>query len=155
MIIICLSYRIYNTLQQKKKIERGTAILPAFKFYGLNNTIFSNSSLHDINSGVILNFFSPACEHCQYMATQYLKLKEQLKSITILMVTEADSSATAKFYNNYQLSQMPNIIVMRDTKFQFPAIFGTGVVPSFFVYKKQKLIKKIIGETKIENLLSE
>jgi len=106
-----------------------------------------------LSERVIINFFSPTCEHCQYMATQYLKNKAQLKDITILMVTSADSCSLTKFNNDYQLNTFHNIVLLRDTKFKIYKIFEITTVPSFFIYDHQKLVKKIIGETKIENLL--
>jgi len=70
------------------------------------------------------------------------------------MITIADSNSVARFTRDYQLNRMTNIILLRDTKFQFYKIFGTASVPSFFIYENQKLVKKIIGETKIETLLN-
>jgi Thioredoxin. len=154
-LAVYLCSRIYNKIQQKRSVEKNTATLPAFNFCTLNNTVFTNNNLPDSTGKMILNFFSPTCEHCQYMATQYVQHKQQLNGIIILMVTVADSITTKNFYADYKLNQSPNIIVLRDKKFQFPKTFGTGVVPSFFIYKNQKLIKKIIGEAKVENLLSE
>lgn len=154
-LVVYLGFRIYNKIQQKQVAEKDIATLPAFNFYTLNNTVFNNNNLPDTNGKIILNFFSPNCEHCQYMATQYLQHKEQLNELTILMITIADSASVTKFYTDYKLKQLSNVIILRDKKFSFPKIFGTGVVPSFFIYNNQKLVKKIIGETKIENLLSE
>jgi len=158
-IIIALAayllYRVIKTIQQKQSIEKNTAALPAFAFVTISNKTFSNVDLENANGKIIFNFFSPTCEHCQYMATQFLKNKEQLKDVSILMVTIGDSSSIDKFSKDYQLYTLPNIVLLRDTKFQFYKIFGTATVPSFFVYEYQKLVKKIIGETKIENLLSE
>jgi thiol-disulfide isomerase/thioredoxin len=153
-IITYLSYHIYNKIQQKKVVEKNTVIVPIFSFYTLHNINFNNNNIPNNNDKLIFNFFSPTCEHCQYMATQYLYHKEQLKGITILMITIADSAATAKFYIDYRLNKMPNAIVLRDTKFQFFKTFGTETVPSFFIYNHFKLVKKIIGETKIENLIN-
>ena len=103
---------------------------------------------------IIINYFNPNCEHCQYMATQYIKDSLKIKNFQILMITSADSSETAKFNNEYKLSILPNIVLLRDTNYQFQKAFGTGIVPSFFIYKHNKLVKKIIGETKIDNLIN-
>lgn len=153
-IMSFLGFRIYKTIQQKKMTEKSTEKLPAFSFTAIDNKTFSNVDLPNANSKIIFNFFSPNCEHCQYMATQYFKNREQIKDATIIMVSIADSNSVTKFNKDYQLSTLPNLISLRDTKFQFYKIFGTATVPSFFIYEHQKLIKKIIGETKIENLIN-
>ncbi len=155
LIIFVLSFSvIYISLLIKKKVTKITTVY-SIEFSTFRNSFLTNKNILITNNKIIVNFFSPTCEHCQYMATQYLKNKEQLKDITILMVTIADSISVAKFKNDYQLNTLPNIVLLRDTKFQFYKIFGTATVPSFFIYEHQKLVKKIIGETKIENLISE
>lgn len=123
-------------------------------FTSLSNGIFSNKDLPNTNSKIIINYFSPTCEHCQYMATSFLKNKEKLKDVTIIMVTIADSNSIAKFNDDYKLNTLPHIILLRDPKFQFENTFGTSTVPSFFIYNEGKLVKKIIGETKMDNLLN-
>ncbi len=150
---ISLSYRIYSKIHQNKAIEKNTVTLPAFSFYTLSDKVFANTDLPTSNAKIIFNFFSPACEHCQYMATQYLRHKEQLSDITLVMVTVADNVNTVKFCNEHHLSQLSNIIILRDKSFSFYKIFGVSTVPSFFIYEHQKLVKSVIGETKIENLL--
>jgi thiol-disulfide isomerase/thioredoxin len=141
-------------MNTNRRIERSAQLLPFFEFLTLENVVFSTKDLKKYNQKVIINFFSPSCEHCQYMAKQYLKNKELFKGVTILMITISDSSELAKFNKDYQLKFVNNIILLRDTKFQFFNIFETTTVPSFFVYKNKILVHKIIGETKIENLLN-
>lgn len=153
IISIAMLFIIIWKILQKKENDLLITRIPNFSFITLNNGYFTNSK-KEFYDRVILNYFSPNCEHCQYMAKSYLANKEQLKDATILMVTVADSTSVAKFSKEYQLNTMPNIALLRDTKYQFEKIFGTSVVPSFFIYQNNKLIKKIIGETKIENLLA-
>ena len=141
-------------VQIKSNKQKGyQSDLPNFTFLTLGNTHYTNTEIRNISETIIFNFFSPTCEHCQYMATQYLMHKKKLKDIAILMVTIADSNSIVKFNKDYQLHTLPNVILLRDTKFQFYKTFGTASVPSFFIYEHQKLVKKIIGETKIENLI--
>jgi len=153
-IVGYLSYRIFNNIQKLRIAQINTKTLPNFSFISTDGTKFTCSDISNINSKIVFNYFSPTCEHCQYMATQYLINIDKLKDITILMITIADSNSVAVFSNNYQLCSMPNIILLRDDKYDFYKIFGTMNVPSFFIYRNKKLVKKIIGETKIENILA-
>lgn len=154
LMIIGLIALIKEKIDLKNWAINNTETLPTFSFLNMKSNTFNKDNIVIPNEKIIFNFFSPSCEHCQYMAVQYFQHKEQLRNISILMVTNADSAATVSFIKNYRLREMPNITILRDTKFQFPKIFGTSVVPSFFIYNHQKLVKKIIGETKIENLLT-
>ena len=145
---------IIKKIYEKNKSEEIIATTPEFSFISQKKQSFSNKDLDDTKSRIIINHFSPTCEHCQYMAGEFLKKSQKLKDIQILMITSADSASVSKFNSDYKLSLLPNIIILRDTNYQFQKTFATGVVPSFFIYEKNKLVKKIIGETKIENLVN-
>ncbi len=135
---------------QKNNIHNLSEIIQKSGFDPISKKYFFSNW----NKKNIINHFSPSCEHCQYMANKYIKDSQKLKDIQILMVTSADSLATVKFNNDYKLSLLPNVVILRDTNYQFQRIFGTGIVPSFFIYEHNKLVKKIIGETKIDNLIN-
>ena len=84
-------------MNTNRRIERSAQLLPFFEFLTLENVVFSTKDLKKYNQKVIINFFSPSCEHCQYMAKQYLKNKELFKGVTILMITISDSSELAGY----------------------------------------------------------
>jgi thiol-disulfide isomerase/thioredoxin len=146
---------VYKQVHVKKNIEKGTSVLPSFTFTTLKNEAFYTKNLFSAKDKIIFNYFNPDCEHCQSMANSYLQNADKLKAVKIIMLTLADSTVTAKFASLYKLNTIPSIIVLRDTKFQFEKAYGHMIVPSFFVYKENKLVKKIIGEAKIEYLLSD
>ena len=154
IIIVSLCVSIYQKTESKKIAAEKIAALPDFSFKSISGIIFSDSNLRNPHGKIIINYFNPECEHCQYMAQQFVKIADKLKDLTLLMITISDSLSIAKFKIDYHLDSIPNIILLRDTKFQFAKIFGTTVVPSFFIYTDKKLVKEIIGETKIENLIN-
>lgn len=153
IIVILLScFFLSKEIIKKNNVEAKITSIPEMLFIEINNNIFSNRNIDQNKSRIIINHFSPTCEHCQYMASEYIKDSQKLKDIQILMITSADSLATSKFYNDYKLSLLSNIVILRDTDYQFQKTFETSIVPSFFIYEHNKLVKKVIGETKIENL---
>ena len=151
--IFYLTNIIYKKIQKKESTEKNISALPFFSFLAIDSKLFSNASIKDSTGKIIINFFNPECEHCQYMAKTYVRNTDKFRDITLLMITIADSASLAKFKADYHLDSISNLVLLRDPTFQFEKIFGSSVVPSFFVYKDRKLVKKIIGETKIENLL--
>lgn len=153
VLTIFLFIILTNKIIKKNKESNKFSKTPDFIFSTLDNNSFNNKNIDNSKNRLILNNFSPTCEHCQYMAGELLKDSQKFMNVQILMITSADSTSAAKFKNDYKLILFPNIVILRDTNFQFQKIFGTGVVPSFFIYEKNKLIKKFIGETKIENLI--
>lgn len=154
-LFLCILFAIIIKIVEKKGPNTAKSIpIPKFIFYNLGNSRFTNDSIIYKKNHLIINYFSPTCEHCQYMASEFLKDSQKLKDVQLLMITSADSASAAKFNSDYKLSLLPNIIILRDTNYQFQKTFGTGVVPSFFIYEHNKLVKKVIGETTIENLIN-
>jgi thiol-disulfide isomerase/thioredoxin len=153
LILVSCLY-IVKEINEKNKVEAIISKIPSFSFLTLDNHSFSDKNIENRKSRIILNYFNPNCEHCQYMASEFLKDSQKIKDLQILMITSADSASVAKFNSDYKLSLLPNIIILRDTNYQFQKTFGTGVVPSFFIYQQNKLVKKVIGETIIDNLIN-
>ncbi len=151
LLIFCLL--IAKRINEKFKAEAIITNIPKFSFLLQSRHSFSNKDIDNTKPRIIINHFSPTCEHCQYMAIEFLKDSQKLKNVQILMITSADSLSAANFNNDYKLSLLPNIEILRDTNYQFQKLFGTGVVPTFFIYEQNKLIKNIKGETRLENLI--
>jgi thiol-disulfide isomerase/thioredoxin len=145
---------LLKKINEKNRAESIIAKTPEFSFLTLDNHSFSDKNIENRKSRLILNHFNPNCEHCQYMAGEFIKDSQKLNDVQILMITSADSASVAKFNGDYKLSLLPNIIILRDTNYQFQKTFGSGVVPSFFIYEQNKLVKKVIGETIIDNLIN-
>jgi thiol-disulfide isomerase/thioredoxin len=149
-----LSFSSYKKVQQKKEIERSIQRLPAFSFQRPNQeAAFTNANL-DPQKKTLLIYFNPTCDHCQYMTKQIKENKAKFGNHQLLFVTLADHKAITEFQTSYGLQDEPNIVFLRDTKFEFENVFGAGILPSFFLYdEKGTLVKKILGEVKIEKLL--
>ena len=154
-IVAYFVYKIVHTINIKNQIFEKTATIPQFSFNTIQHHIFTKQNIDDTLGNVIIQLFSPDCEHCQYMAESFVKNKEKLKDIEIIMVTPfGDSSSVAQFAQTYHLDSLKNVHLLLDTKAAFFKMFGSSLVPSFYVYKNNKLVKTIKGETKIENLLN-
>lgn len=155
LLVGYFGYRIYHAIQMKDMIAKNTATLPQFQFITIQNQPYTKQNLIDTLGNVIIELFSPDCEHCQYMAQSIVKNNEKLKDVEIIMVTPfGDSSSIAQFAQNYGINTIGNVHLLLDSKGDFFKIFGNSIVPSFYIYKNNKLVKSIKGETKIENLLN-
>jgi thiol-disulfide isomerase/thioredoxin len=148
-----VGFKVHNKLRTKAAIESNIAQLPSFEFTMLNGQLLNSS---DIKANkVIVNYFNPECEHCQYMAQTYSDHAGELNKLQILMVTIADSATTKLFAQTYKLDSIPAITILLDNKRTFASTFGTTMLPSFFIYKNGQLISKYFGETKMETLLKD
>jgi thiol-disulfide isomerase/thioredoxin len=155
LVIGYFVYLIVHKINIKKEIAEKTATIPQFSFTTIQRQTFTKQNIHDTLGNVIIQLFSPDCEHCQYMAESFVKNKEKIQGTEIIMITPfADSSSAARFAQTYHLNSLKNVHLLLDTKAAFFKIFGSSLVPSFYVYKNNKLVKTIKGETRIENLLN-
>ena len=132
ILVSCLF--IVKKVNEKNRAESIIAKTPAFSFLTLDNHSFSDKNIENRESRLILNHFSPNCEHCQYMAGEFLKDSQKIKDIQILMITSADSASAAKFNSDYKLSLLPNITILRDTNYQFQKTFRTGNGERYFIH---------------------
>jgi thiol-disulfide isomerase/thioredoxin len=152
--IIILSAATYKRMIKKDLSEKAIQSMPQFNFQELNGISFETQDVDRNVENVIINYYHPDCEHCQYMVSEIKKSVALFQRVQFIMITSADSSKIITLDRKYQLSAIPNLKLLLDAHATFEDAFGAATIPSFFVYSKErKLIKKIIGETKIENLL--
>jgi thioredoxin-related protein len=99
-------------------------------------------------------FFSPDCEHCQKETKELMAYKEELKNIQILMVSPSSYAAVKEFYQEYTLSDMPNIKLGQDVNYALGSIFQLRTFPSMFVYDHTgKLAKAFVGNIGVPSIL--
>ena len=103
---------------------------------------------------VVFMIFSPECNHCQHEAEQIVKLKEQLKDITIIMITMHPFGAMKDFISKYRLNEVPNVIVGRDIYYLMPAFYKFHNLPFYAFYNKEgNLMSVFEGSVNIANLV--
>lgn len=152
-IIGCFGYRGITKHAESKKIENSIQSLPAFSFYTLDDKPFSRDSLK-AGSSLIVFYFNPDCDHCQYEASQLVSHAEQFIGIPIMMVSTATTKEVKSFYDTYQLNKLPDIKMLLDKQSQFEHYFGKASFPTALVYAGDwQLKKKYNGEIKIEAII--
>ncbi len=148
-----LGNAIYKISKRNEAI-RNADYLPSFSFLNQNNIpSLSDSLIH--HDKVIINFFSTSCKHCQNMAKSFLKNRDSIKNIQILMVTEESAIKINSFYSEYHLDSVPSLVILRDSKYDFDKIFGTSVIPTYLVYNNKRLLRTISGEASLNYIIGE
>ena len=109
-----ITYKLIITLIVKTNAENASKILPTFSFQTLEKTTFKTSDINDINSKIVINYFNPSCEHCQYLATQYYLQRKNMQQVQILLITNADINSTNIFYRKYKLDSIPKLVLLLD-----------------------------------------
>ena len=148
-----MAYKIYAKIDKKQQIAENIRQIPAFYFYTLQDSVFTNADLQQDKATLIINFH-PECEHCQYEAEIIGKRINDFTNYQLVWVSYADTQQIKTFAQSYKLSDYKNITFLHDKDMVFDDIFGKSGIPASFIYDKNgKLRKQFKGEAKVEALL--
>jgi|694.fasta_scaffold54642_5 hypothetical protein len=148
-----LGYKTWDTIQTKDVINAKTKQLPSISFSKIDGSLIHLDSLRGTKELLVINYFNPGCDHCKSMVTEMFHEQSRLETVHWLMITSENIETTKPFADSMKLAQLPMVTVISDTALLFAKTFGTASVPSFFVYKAGKLIRKHSGECSIQYLL--
>jgi len=151
-VVVFLVNSISGKVKHIAKAGKVSPIMPGFRFYDLSGNDFSKATLRENDTAII--YFNSECEHCQYEIKAIKENIEQFANSNIVMVSGESREAILAFAKEYELSEYSNIHVLEDKDDTFFSTFGSNMVPSIFIYGKNKmLIKHFKGETKISAIL--
>ncbi|QIA09590.1 peroxiredoxin family protein [Draconibacterium halophilum] len=138
------------------RITEQMQMLPKACFYSLLGDSICIDEF-DSQKNLVMIYFHPECEHCQYEAQEIGQNAIAFSSCQLLMITSDDSIPRVEdFCNNYNLWELENFEILLDKQNHFKEVFGRAVIPSVYIYdKEQKLKKQFLGETKPEAIIAE
>jgi thiol-disulfide isomerase/thioredoxin len=138
---------------KKSKIaEERIMTLPAFSMKTINDSIFRSEEI--IDGPVLVLFYHPECEHCQYQITTLFKSKTLTPGLLVLLISNAEKKTIRSFLMRNNLLEYPGLIALVDETFSFKEYFGTELVPAIFIYNERlKLVGYFQGEVKPETIL--
>lgn len=143
---------IVNKVLNQKMITEKIARFPTFSFMSLSNKSFNSSEIKE--GPVLIVHFHPECEHCQYEISEILKSNIPVSFASVILVSAAHPDSIRKFLNGFNFSDYPSVIPLVDTSFIFEDIFGSGIVPSSYIYsRKMNFVKVLYGEVKTDAIL--
>ena len=139
-------------LKKNDYIEKKIANLPAFSFITLSNETFN--SLEIMAGPVLIVHFHPECEHCQYEISEILNSNIPELYKKVILISSAHPDSIRKFLKGFNCTDFQSVIPLTDISYNFEDIFGSGIIPSIYIYnKKLKLVKIIHGEVRTEVLI--
>jgi len=147
-LLLFLGYKAYKIRKIKDHATQLIRILPPLPFN------FTRDVPETGGVSVVIDYFAPDCEHCQYMARQLASHIGELRNARLLMITPADRKEAESFMKGYGLDTLNSVHLGLDSGFLFFRTFGTASIPSFFIYNRhQQLVAHFEGETKIGNII--
>ncbi len=148
----CLVIGIARKLQNQKLVSEKIARFPSFSFKTLTNG--SYSSLEIKKGPVLVVHYHPECEHCQYEISEILKSNIPASFTHVILISSApiDSIKSYLYRNNYP--DYPSVLFLVDTSYNFEDTFGSGIIPSSYIYNRKLILAKVLhGEVKAEAIL--
>ena len=156
LLIAFISVTIFVCAQNNLQVNNNIKIenIPAFNIHTIpDSSNYSNNNVKK-NKPFIIMFFSPDCEHCQNELKELSKNKSKFKNIPILMLSPANYAEIKKFYKDYAVSKMPNIIVAHDDNYAMSKLYQLKTFPTMFVYNRTgKLAKIFVSNVSIPDIL--
>lgn len=116
--------------------------IPAFTFYKLDKTPFTNNNL-TTGKDILFIFFDVTCDHCQHTISTLSKRISECSKISIYLISMEDKTAITNFFNQYgkNLPAQKNVTILQDSKNQFITQFNPRKYPSVFLYSAQKKLR--------------
>ena len=151
-VCILLILGLLAGIKQAGVLNSKIGILPDFQFKTIEGKTFKSA---EIRSGpVLLIYFNPDCEHCQFLIDDLLKNIDYIKDSKVIMISNADENTTVSFLKDRLNGNYNRIAVLVDDSLSFEDHFGKRKVPSVFIYNDElKLVKSFSGEVRSETLI--
>ncbi len=127
--------------------------VPPFSIINVaDSSKFTKENLAKKKATLII-IFSPDCDHCQYETKELTKHIALFKKAQIILASPKGYTEVKKFYEDYNISQHPNIIMGTDPSYFFGTFFKVRSFPSIFLYdKKGKFVKSFDGNTSVQQI---
>lgn len=128
-------------------------VLPIFNIMTVPDGIKFTKDDLEKKKATIFMLFSPDCEHCKHTTKDLLDHMDLFKKAQIIMVSSLDFIHIKNFYEEFKISDYPNITMGRDATYYLGTFYEVRNFPSIFVYdKKGNFIKAFEGSFKMETI---
>ena len=147
LIMSVLVVGLISKLKQKDNLEKNQQAI------NLNDVEYLGTSLPEKNE-VIIALFHPSCDFCQTDARLVKEQIDQFENIDLIWVSYDDKDSIAQFSKTYGLNSVKNVhFAFMDIEVMLER-YGNVKFPTFLAYKNGALLRKFVGVTKPEKLLS-
>lgn len=153
-VVSLLAYRISIKASKKLEAEDLLSSVPPIRLLDLDSTsVVLNKPVH--SRSMVLVYFNPTCEHCQYEAEIIRDNIDQFNHTDIVMLSDESIPMIKKFAADHHLEDQPGVRFFKiDPNIVF-STFGKYSVPTILIYDQNgHLAKRFDGETKIEAILN-
>lgn len=146
-------YNIISKINHKKEVAESIENLPKFQYQKLDGSNFSNKDLKK-NTPTIFLYFNSDCDFCNHEAQEIKENIGKLNKFQIIFISFEKQELIKAFSKKHKLDTYDNITFIHDAKVTFATTFDVKSLPTIIIYNsKNKLIGKLKGQTKVNNIL--
>jgi peroxiredoxin len=152
IVFLILVSGIYSRKTKAKKAFQQIEILPAFTLPSLNGELFYSDAI--TTGPILITYFHPECEHCQYEISSIFSSKLPEEDFKIILISNADPVQVKSFIRQFDLRNDSLLWVLCDTSHVFSKMFETQIIPTNYIYDKDRHLVKIVkGEINVQTIL--
>ncbi len=153
IIIAYMGYKVIIKINYKKEVAEHIKTIPKFSYKTIAGLPFEKKDLKE-NIPTIFLYFNSECEHCKSEAIQIQQNIEKFADIQLVFISFEEPKKIISFAKQYKLIGYDTVTFLCDSKVSFATTFDVKSLPTVVIYdENKKLIEKIKGEVKIENIL--
>lgn len=151
---VIIAFYYLHAYESRNGTNGEFASMPSFRFRNLSGKFFTEKYIPQGYNRIIIAGLSTSCDHCEYMTHKIVDNEMKLQNVYIVLIFVSAYNSTLKFVAENKLRTMKNLIVLIDSDNSFQEKFSNIPTPVFFIYDgKRTFIRKITGETSVDNLL--
>jgi len=151
-ILFILAKGIFLKVLKANDRDDRIKTLPSFSLGTLNGEIFNSADLK--NGPLLLVYFHPDCDYCQYEISSLIRHDIQSKGVKVLLVSNALPETIDEFMEQFETGQ-DEFCILSDSSFVFANLFGISVIPVSLIYNENlELIKFFKGEVSPNAILN-
>jgi peroxiredoxin len=148
-----MGYKVITKIKHKLAVAENIKTIPEFSYKTIEGNPFSKEDLKD-NTPTVFVYFNSECEHCQSEAEQIRDNVEKFSNTQLVFISFEDPKKIMAFATQYKLIGYDKVVFLCDSKVSFSTTFDVNSLPTVVIYdKNKKLIEKIKGQIKVENIL--
>ncbi|MEZ4996063.1 MAG: hypothetical protein R2758_00810 [Bacteroidales bacterium] len=155
MIPVCLILLLVGAILSKKARAEEAAekikSLPRLVMSDIHGRAFNTDSL---SGPLLITFFHPDCEHCQYEISAILSNKQVNEKLTPVFVSHAGRTDIDSFVLQQGIAESKVMYIIHDPELRLNNLFRANVIPANFIYDDSlRLVKVIKGSVRPDAIL--
>ncbi len=110
-------------------------VMPTFRYYQLNNMVFTPDSLmHD--KQIVMIYIKKGCQFCEQQGAIIGENLRRFKDVEFVFISKGDSVFIADYARRFNLSGLATVKFLQDNDHQYYKLCNASYTPSIHIYNK-------------------